>query len=71
VRFTITVLGFEVLRIDLGPAVDPADDDSHELVATSRHGGEFGFGLSPARPYWSHDPEEAPPVAEEVRRGRG
>lgn len=60
---TLSILGTEILRIELGEPPAPADEDP-DLCAVHRHAGEFGFGTSPARPYWSHDPEEGPAVAE-------
>lgn len=69
----VELFGHELLRVELtSPA--PADEPHPDLVSAPRHGGEFGFGASPARPYWSSDPDEAPPVAspgrEPARGGR-
>ncbi len=59
------VLGCEVLRLDLG--TPPADGGHHELTAVNRHSGDFGFAATPVRPYWNHDPDEAPAVARAPR----
>jgi hypothetical protein len=61
---TLHILGTEILRIELGQPPAPEAEDP-ELNAVHRHSGEFGFGHSPAGPYWSHDPEEMPAVARE------
>lgn len=63
---TLHILGAEVVRIELGQPPAPEAHEDPDLNAVHRHSGEFGFGHSPAGPYWSHDPEEMPAVAREV-----
>lgn len=56
---SVALLGHELLRVELAASTD--DEPSEETVA-HRHAGHFDFGFSPARPYWSSDPDEAPAV---------
>ncbi len=59
-RFSISILGTEILAVELGsPDVrEPADH-----TVAHRHAGEFGFGASPVRPYWSATRGDEPDVA--------
>ncbi len=60
---TVALFGREIARLDLGPP-EPVEMPGHpDLAAVNRHSGDFGFGTSPARPYWSHDYDGAPAVA--------
>lgn len=58
----VAVFGRELLRLELAFPDGDSDDDGPEQTISSRHGGDFSFGFSPARPYWSSDPDEAPAV---------
>lgn len=63
----LCLLGHELLRLDVD-ALDAPVENHADLTAVNRHSGDFGFAGSPARPYWSHDPQESPPVAATIAR---
>lgn len=56
------VLGHELFRVELATPQPEVSGDDHELTSVHRHAGDFGFGPSPVRPYWTPEPGEAPDV---------
>jgi hypothetical protein len=61
----LALFGRELLRFEIalvGTAETETGDEQPEHTIRANHGGEFGFGASPARPYWTNDPDELPAV---------
>lgn len=58
----LCLFGHELLRLDVDAPDAPVENHA-DLTAVNRHSGDFGFGGSPARPYWTPEPGESPPVA--------
>ena len=62
-HLTVRVLGVTLLDIHLDTGTpEPVESEQSEQTVAHRHSGDFGFGTSPARPYWTPDYTELPAI---------